>query len=171
VGSPNRELHVQRSIAGDRKVKLTKTESPRTVDLSARLVAALSRRQEELEKEALLAGEDPSPWLFPSRVDRPLSPNVMGQLFREVRQAAGLPHFTLSDLRHTFATHLLMEGADLLYVSYQLGHSKPTTTLLYYAHFRPRGDKKHLDRMMARRGSAFSPAFPTACSGGSKCLK
>ena len=84
----------------------------------------------------------------------------MGQLFREVRQAAGLPHFTLSDLRHTFATHLLMEGADLLYVSYQLGHSKPTTTLLYYAHFRPRGDKKHLDRMMARRGSAFSPAFP-----------
>ncbi len=153
-------------------MKLTKTESPRTVDLSARLVAALSRRQEELEKEALLAGEDLSPWLFPSRVDRPLSPNVMGRLFREVRQAAGLPHFTLYDLRHTFATHLLMEGADLLYVSYQLGHSKPTTTLLYYAHFMPRGDKKHLDRMMARRGSAFSPRFsPTACSGGSKCLK
>jgi integrase len=159
VDCANRELHVQRSIAGDRTVKLTKTESPRTVDLSARLVATLRRRQEELEKEALLAGEDPSPWLFPSRVDRPLSPNVMGRLFREVRQAAGLPHFTLYDLRHTFATHLLMEGADLLYVSYQLGHAKPTTTLLYYAHFMPRGDKKHLDRMMARREGAFSPAF------------
>jgi len=76
-----------------------------------------------------------------------------------VRQAAGLPNFTLYDLRHTFATHLLMEGADLLYVSYQLGHAKPTTTLLYYAHFMPRGDKKHLDRMMARRGSGFSAAF------------
>ena len=158
VDCANRELHVQRSIAGDRKVKLTKTERPRTVDLSARLVTALRARQEELEKEALLAGEDPSPWLFPSRVDRPLSPNVMGRSFREVRQAAGLPHFTLYDLRHTFATHLLMEGADLLYVSYQLGHAKPTTTLLYYAHFMPRGDKKHLDRMMARRGSGFSPA-------------
>jgi len=85
-------------------VKLTKTERPRTVDLSARLVTALRARQEELEKEALLAGED-------------------------------------------------------LYVSYQLGHAKPTTTLLYYAHFMPRGDKKHLDRMMARRGSGFSPAF------------
>ena len=99
-------------------------------------------------------------------MDRPLSPNVMGRLFREVRQAAGLPHFTLYDLRHTFATHLLMEGADLLYVSYQLGHSKPTTTLLYYAPSMPRGDKKHLDRMMARRGSAFSPAFPPQRAAG-----
>jgi hypothetical protein len=34
---------------------------------------------------------------------------------------------------------------------------------LYYAHFRPRGDKKHLDRMMAVRlaqhGGGFSPSF------------
>ena len=123
-------------------------------------MAALSRRQAELEKEALLAGEDPSPWLFPSRLDRPLSPKVMSRLFREVRQAAGLPHFALYDLRHTYATQLLTEGADLLYVSYQLGHAKPTTTLLYYAHFMPRGDKNHLDRMMARRVGAFSPLLP-----------
>jgi hypothetical protein len=168
----NRELHVRRSIAGDRKVKLTKTESPRTVDLSARLVSALSRRQEEREKEALLAGEDPSPWLFPSRLDRPLSPNVLGRLFREVRQAAGIPHFTLYDLRHTYATHLLTEGADLLYVAHQLGHAKPTTTLLYYAHFMPRGDKKHLDRMMARRESGFSPApLPHSVQRGRQLLE
>src|SRR5215470_5611759 len=137
--------------------------SPRTVDLSARLAAVLSRRQEDFEKEALLAGRDPSPWLFASRTGGPLSPKVMSRLFREVRQTAGLPHFILYDLRHTYATHLLMERADLLYVSYQLGHAKPTTTLLYYAHFMPRGDKAHLDRMMAarltRQGSAFSPTF------------
>jgi integrase len=54
---------------------------------------------------------------------------------------------------------LLTEGADLLYVSGQLGHAKPTTTMLYYAHFMPRGDKQHLDRMMARRGGGFSPSF------------
>jgi integrase len=164
VDCANRELHVQRSITEDRQEKLTKTESPRTVDLSARLVAALRGRQEELEKEALLAGEDPSPWLFPSEHGGgPLAPTAMSRLFREVRQAAGLPHFTLYDMRHTFATHLLTERADLLYVSYQLGHSKPTTTLLYYAHFMPRGDKAHLDRMMAvrlaRREEAVSPAF------------
>ena len=166
VDCANRELHVRRAITGDRQEKLTKTESPRTVDLSARLVAVLSRRQEELEKEALLAGRDPSPWLFPSRVNRPLSPNVLGRLFREVRQASGLPHFTLYDLRHTYATHLLSEGADLLYVAHQLGHAKPTTTLQYYAHFMPRGDKKHLDRMMARRERGFSPAFAPQRAAG-----
>jgi hypothetical protein len=138
---------------------------------SARLVAALSRRQEELEKAALLEGREPSPWLFPSeKGGYPLSPGVMSRLFREVRHAAALPHFILYDLRHTFATHLLMEGADPLYVSYQVGHSKPTTTLLYYAHFMPRGDKKHLDRMMAvrltRHGGAFSPALAPRLATG-----
>jgi integrase len=175
VDCANRELHVQRAITEDRQEKLTKTESPRTVDLSARLVAILSRRQEELEKEALLAGEDPSPWLFPSRTGRPLSPKVMSRLFREVRQAAGLPHFVLYDLRHTYATHLLTEGADLLYVSGQLGHEKPTTTLLYYAHVMPRGNKEHLDRMMAvrqaaipeRKGAHFPPLLPQGPRRGS----
>lgn len=42
-----------------------------------------------------------------------------------------------------------MEPVDLLYVAYHLGHAKPTTTLMYYAHWTPRGDKAHLDRMIA----------------------
>ena len=106
--------------------------------------------------------------MFPSRVDRPLSPKVMSRLFRKIRRVAGLADFILYDLRHTYATHLLMEGADLLYVSHQLGHAKPTTTLLYYAHWMPRGDKAHLDRMMTMRLSrreSLSPSFaprPTA---------
>ena len=68
-------------------MKLTKTESPRTVDLSARLVTALSRRQEELGKEALLTGEDPSPWLFPRALDGQLSPKVMSRFQQEDAQA------------------------------------------------------------------------------------
>ena len=87
----------------------------------------------------------------------------MSRLFRGVRTIAGLPHFTLYDLRHTFATQLLTEGADLMYVAHQLGHSKPTTTLAYYAHWIPRGDKKHLDRMVGLglpSGAHFPPALP-----------
>src|SRR5262245_52132681 len=162
VDYANRELHVQRSITEDRQEKLTKTESTRIVDLSTRLLAVLSARQADLEKEARAAGKEPSPWLFPSRTGKPLSWKVMSRLFREVRQIAGLRHFTLYDLRHTFATQLLTEGADLLYVARQLGHSKPTTTLAYYAHWIPRGDKKHLDRMIAIRVAhreQFSPSF------------
>jgi len=93
----------------------------------------------------------------------------MSRLFREVSTIAGLPHFTLYDLRHTFATQLLTEGADLLYVAHQLGHSKPTTTPAYYAHWMPRGDKTHLDRMMAARVAkwgSFSPGFAPKAQAG-----
>lgn len=150
--SAKRELHVQRAITEDGEEKLTKTETTRTVDVSERLAEALRRRREEKGQVATKRKRKMSSWMFPSdRGGGPLSPGVMSHLFREVLAAAGLPHFTLYDLRHTFATHLLTERADLLYVAHQLGHAKPTTTLQYYAHWMPRGDKANLDRMIAAR--------------------
>jgi integrase len=147
-----RELHVQRAITEDGEEKLTKTETTRTVDVSERLAEVLRRRREEEDNRANKRKRKVSPWMFASdRGGGPLSPGVMSHLFRAVVVAAALPHFTLYDLRHTFATHLLTERADLLYVAYQLGHAKPTTTLQYYAHWMPRGDKAHLDRMIAAR--------------------
>jgi integrase len=147
-----RELHIQRAITEDGEEKLTKTETTRTVDVSERLAEVLRRRRQEEERRAAKRNRKMSPWMFASdRGGGPLSPGVMSHLFREVVVAAGLSHFTLYDLRHTFATHLLMERADLLYVAYQLGHAKPTTTLQYYAHWMPRGDKAHLDRMIVAR--------------------
>ena len=45
-------------------------------------------------------------------------------------------------MRHTFATILLARLAPLPYVTKQLGHSNPTTTLRYYAKWLPDpGDK------------------------------
>ena len=41
------------------------------------------------------------------------------------------------DLRHTYASLLLAEGAPLTYVAQQMGHSKPTTTLRFYAKWIP----------------------------------
>ena len=35
----------------------------------------------------------------------------------------------------------------------QLGHAKPTTTLAYYGHWLPRGDKGYIDRLAAARES------------------
>ena len=52
-------------------------------------------------------------------------------MFHQVRKRAGLPHFRLYDLRHTFASLLLAAGAPITYVSAQLGHANPATTLRY----------------------------------------
>jgi integrase len=49
-------------------------------------------------------------------------------------QAAGVTHFRVHDLRHTRATHQLLAGIPVLYVSAQLGHSNPGYTLTVYGH-------------------------------------
>ena len=62
---------------------------------------------------------------------------------------------TPHDLRHSWASHMLSEGADLAYVSAQLGHSNPATTLKIYAHWVPgtrRVTTAVLDRKVATDG-------------------
>jgi hypothetical protein len=52
-------------------------------------------------------------------------------------EKAGLPRFRVYDLRHTFASLLLAQGAPITYVAALLSHSRPTTTLQWYAHWLP----------------------------------
>jgi integrase/recombinase XerC len=54
--------------------------------------------------------------------------NVVGAFLREVAGEAGL---STHSLRHTFATHMLDAGADLLAVKELLGHASLSTTQIY----------------------------------------
>jgi integrase len=47
---------------------------------------------------------------------------------------AGEVKLTMHDLRHCFASMLIREGADVVFVSRQLGHANPAITLIIYAH-------------------------------------
>ena len=52
-------------------------------------------------------------------------------------KAAGLTgpgRLSLHSLRHTFASLLIAKGLDVVFVSRQLGHASPATTLGVYAH-------------------------------------
>jgi len=49
------------------------------------------------------------------------------------------------DLRHTFATLLLNKGVPITYVSAQLGHADPTTTLTWYAHYLSKATARYVD--------------------------
>jgi integrase len=40
----------------------------------------------------------------------------------------------LADCRHTFASLLIAQGLDIVFISRQLGHANPATTLRIYAH-------------------------------------
>jgi integrase len=51
--------------------------------------------------------------------------------FRAAREAAGMPHVRLHDLRHSAASMLINAGVDLYTVGKILGHSTPATTARY----------------------------------------
>jgi integrase len=44
------------------------------------------------------------------------------------------PRLSLHSLRHGFASLLIAEGLDVVFVSRQLGHANPSVTLKVYAH-------------------------------------
>jgi len=75
----------------------------------------------------------PTFWLFPGRdQDRPLEPTVLHAACRSARAASGLSKkVTVHTLRHTFATHLLENGADVRVIQVLLGHANLASTARY----------------------------------------
>lgn len=71
--------------------------------------------------------------------------------FKASLKRAKLPDMRVHDLRHTFASLLIAQGEDLVYVANQMGHSNPETTLRVYAKlFEPTARKKQArERMQA----------------------
>ena len=72
-----------------------------------------------------------SPFVFPSPYDptRPRSRNLA--LWYRVRREAGIEDVRLHDLRHTHASHAVMNGVPVPVVSRLLGHSNVRITLRY----------------------------------------
>jgi integrase len=129
-------LQVERAVNLGR-IKSTKTYECRTVDLTPDLVRLLHRHVHELKEQGLRHGWGEPAWLFPNDANRPYDKWKAGDAFRHTLKRAGLRHFRLYDLRHNYASLLLAAGAPITYVSTQLGHANPMTTLRHYAKWIP----------------------------------
>lgn len=105
-----------------------KGDKQRLVPLSSKAHSTLRTYLESARSAFDSSGQ--SKWLFPSRQGRPLTRQRLFQIVRLAGERAGLdlsPH----QLRHTFATHLLENDADLRAVQMMLGHSDLSTTQVY----------------------------------------
>jgi len=59
-----------------------------------------------------------------------------GKEFLRATRPQNFTHVTFIPLRHTFASHLVMQGVDLLSIQEILGHFDVTVTQIY-THLRP----------------------------------
>jgi integrase/recombinase XerD len=75
----------------------------------------------------------PKDWLFPGYPPtRPVTADTARNVFHRARAKASLPQgYTPHSLRHSFATHLLDAGTDLVLIQKLLGHTSIRTTSRY----------------------------------------
>jgi integrase/recombinase XerD len=114
IDSPRLVLHVRRG----------KGQKDRCLPLAPRLLEGL---------RAYWRACRPRTWLFPGvAAERPLTDGTVQRLCQRTAARAGLSkRLTPHTLRHSFATHLLEAGVDLLSVQALLGHSHFNTTAKY----------------------------------------
>jgi len=154
----SRTLSVKRAIQrlkGEslKEVPLKTRGSRRDLALPEELIRTL-RAQHTRQLELRLAqGPDwtESGFVFTNIIGKAADPRKLDVRFKRVLKKANLPlTVRLHDLRHTCATLLLEQGADLYEVSRLLGQSSITITADIYGHITPsmkRGLADRIDRM------------------------
>jgi integrase len=158
-----REVLIERGMSLG-EIGTTKTGVTRTVDLSQELVDTLKLLRIQREKDKLSEGWPEMPeWVFINGENNPLDESRLRKRFANAMKKAGISGHRVYDLRHTWATLMLAKGVPITYVAAQLGHSKPSTTLQWYARWLPQDSKAYVDALDVRLPRASNiMAAPTA---------
>lgn len=132
----SRCLWVQRNFTAGQLSHTPKNRKKRRVDLSQDLVQAMKECLVVREAEALLKNQSLDDWLFTAPQGGIIRcNNFRDRVWKPLLKAAGLPYKWIHATRHTFATRMIMNGANLVYVQKQLGHSSIQLTVDTYTHW------------------------------------
>ncbi len=114
-------------------IRLGKGKKDRMIPIGERALSWITRYQEEV-RPGLVVGREPAhlATLFLTHTGEPFTPNRLTQLVREYVQGAKLGKSGSCHLfRHTMATLMLENGADIRYIQAMLGHAELSTTQIY----------------------------------------
>jgi Site-specific recombinase XerD len=141
-------IEVRRSFVKGR-ITTPKNHHLRRVDMSNQLTTALLELRKQRKEETLRNGWREVPaWLFINDDGGPLDPdNFRKRVFNRILEKAGLRKIRIHDLRHTYASLLLQQGAKLTYVKEQMGHHSISVTVDIYGHLVPGADRAEVDKL------------------------
>jgi len=109
-------------------IRKQKGKHDRYVPLSAHLKRGLQK---------YISSENPKEWLFNSQVTiggklQGITTSGIGWVVKENRSKIGTnKKVTAHTMRHTYATHLLEDGMNILVLKELLGHARIETTMIY----------------------------------------
>jgi len=132
--SVSQVLYKRRGICQFKEPKTS--HSRRRVAMTPKL--ALFLREYKAEREALYheLGKELTldSLVFTSAGGKPIDPCVLTHAFTRIARQAGLEGVRFHDLRHTFASLMLLRGAKPKVISEALGHSSVAFTMDVYSH-------------------------------------
>jgi integrase len=130
----SRTLHKRHGVI---EFKEPKTEhSRRRVSMTPKLAAFLKEYKVERESLFLHLGRLPraDDLVFANVEGKPVDPGVLSHNFARIVKRAGLENVRFHDLRHTFASLMLLRGAKPKVISKALGYSSVAFTMDVYSH-------------------------------------
>ena len=132
--SVSQVLYKRRGVCQFKEPKTS--HSRRRVAMTPKL--ALFLREYRAERESLYRqlGKEltPDDLVFANVEGRPLDPSVLSHDFARIAKRNGLEHVRFHDLRHTFASLMLLRGAKPKIISEALGHASVAFTMDTYSH-------------------------------------
>jgi len=109
---------------------LGKGQKERIIPVGSKAKEALQKYIEKARPKFLKKGESSA--LFLTRLGKPMSRQTFWMVIKHYVKAVRIKkRVTPHTLRHSFATHLLQNGADLRIVQELLGHANISTTQIY----------------------------------------
>ena len=132
--SVNRALYKRRGLCEFKEPK--SAHSRRRVAMTPKLALFLREYRAERERLYRELGKELTldDLVFTSVRLEPLNPSVLTHNFAKIAKRAGLENVRFHDLRHTFASLMLLRGAKPKVISEALGHSSVAFTMDVYSH-------------------------------------